>query len=292
MSSRTDNRHRVATICRRATGLPLHVCHRWAAEGIITRAQPVPDAVDASQRAFEAQIVLVLADRLRHEQVDGALFGFTRAEPTGAGLILHLHPVTADRVVAELLPRIDTRYGGMRGVAGLRLTGEPGRWQLSGLADGTEVRLRHPHPAWTPFLPEDEADTTYLWRRNPRRLHGIETNRPLDGWGEARDWLLSRLLRRNSLVNEAGAAHGWANTYTHGSRGVVIEWCCAVSADHLARGLVRSGLTAVPASLAGTEEPDHAELARYGQLHLGDAVVTVRQGGCAEQRPVLKGRVR
>ncbi|MCX4781247.1 hypothetical protein [Streptomyces sp. NBC_01264] len=229
---------------------------------------------------------------MRHEQVDGALLGFTRAEPTPGGLVLSLHPTTADRVVAELLPRIGTMYGGMRGIAGLRLTGGPGRWRLSGLLDGTHIGLVHPQPGWVPVLPDDQTDTAYLWRRNPRRLHGIEVDRGHDSWGEARDRLLSRLLRRVSLVNEAGAAHGWANTYTHGSRGVVIEWCCAVSTAHMADCLVRSGLTAVPADLTGTEEPDRVDLARFGQLHLGDALATVRQGNCAEQRPVLKGRVR
>lgn len=252
----------------------------------------MPDATDAGRRAFEAQVALVLADRLRHEQVDGALLGFTRAQPTPDGLVLSLHPITADRVVAELLPRIDTRYGGMRGVAGLRLTGGPGRWRLAGLLGDTHIRLMHPDPAWMPVLPDDQPDLTYLWRRRPRSLHGIEAGRPHDRWGEARDWLLSRLLRRTSLVNEAGAGHGWANTYTHGSRGVVIEWCCAISTDHMARCLVRSGLLAVPPGLTGVEEPGREDLARFGQLRLGDALVTVRQASCAEERPVLKGRVR
>ncbi|MFF3211592.1 hypothetical protein ACFYYB_13155 [Streptomyces sp. NPDC002886] len=292
MSKRTDNRHRIATICSRATGLPLNVCHQWAASGLITRAQPVPDAVDVEQRAFEAQLVLVLADRLRHEQVDGALLGFTRVDPAPGRLSLKLHPAMADRVVAELLPRIDARYGGMRGVAGLRLMGSPGLWRLSRLASDVHIRLLHPHPAWTPILPEDDKEVTYLWRRNPRRLHGIEARLPERGWGEERDWLLSRLLRRNMLVNQAGAAHGWANTYTTGSRGVVIEWCCAISRDHMARRLVRSGLTAVPPGMPGGQPPDHEHLARYGQLHLGEALVTVRQGSCPEQRPVSPGRYR
>ncbi|MCY0931799.1 hypothetical protein OTB20_37595 [Streptomyces sp. H27-H1] len=290
MSSRTDNRHRAASICRRATGLPLHVCHRWAAEGLITRVQPVPDAVDGGQRAFEAGVVLVLADRLRHEQVEGALLGFTRAEPGPGGLTLSLHPAMADRVVAELLPRIDTEYGGMRGVAGLRLTGGPGQWHLSGLLTGARIRLMHPHPEWTPLLPDDGVGTSYLWRRDPSRLHGIETGRPYDRWGEARDWLLSRLLRRVSLINEAGAAHGWANTYTHGNRGVVVE-CCAVSGQHMTRSLLRSGLTMVPPDLTGGHEPDEVATA-HGQLGLGDALVTVRQAGCAARPQILRGRTR
>ncbi|MFG2748740.1 hypothetical protein [Streptomyces xanthophaeus] len=292
MSSRTDNRHRVATICRRATGLPHHVCRRWAEDGLITRHQPVPDAHDPAQRAFEAQIVLVLAERLRHEQLDGALLGFTGAVPAPDGLDLSLHPAMADRVVAELLPRIDTTYGGLRGVAGLRVTGGAGSWELSGLADGGHIRLLHPRPAWTPVLPDDGAGLTYLWRRRPRGLHGIEAGASDGVPDEARDRLLSRLLRRISLVNEAGAAHGWANTYTHGSRGVVIEWCCAVSTERMAHRLVRSGLTARPPGRSEDEESGRADMTQYGRLRLGDALVTVRQAPCAERMPVLKGRVR
>ncbi|MFJ8018205.1 hypothetical protein [Streptomyces sp. NPDC096339] len=293
MSKRTNNRHRVATICRRATGLPHHICHRWAGEGLITRTQPVPDAARAAQRAFEAHVVLVLADRLRHEQAGGALLGFTRAEPTSEGLVLTVHPAMADRVVSELLPRLDTRYGGLRGVPGLRLVGGPGRWSLSGLVDDTCIRLVHPDPTWMPTLPGDQADTAYVWRRSPRRPEGIETESPHASWGEARDWLISRLLRRSSLVNEAGAAHGWANTYTHGSRGVVIEWCCAMGSAQMAERLVRSGLTAVPPGWTGDQDPEAGNWTRYGKLQLGEALVTVRQAPCAEQpMRALRGGVR
>ncbi|MEV6732426.1 MULTISPECIES: hypothetical protein [unclassified Streptomyces] len=88
MSRRTDNRHRVATICREATGLAHHTCMQWAADGLITRHQPVPDAATAEQRAFEARVALVLGNALRDSQIDSAVLGYIRAEPLPEELTL------------------------------------------------------------------------------------------------------------------------------------------------------------------------------------------------------------
>ncbi|MER7760937.1 hypothetical protein [Streptomyces sp. NPDC097619] len=282
MSRRTHNRHRIAVICRAATGLPHLTCLRWATEGLIDRYQPVPDADLPGQRAFEARLVLSLVDALRHEQVEGALLGFTASEPSREGLTLTLHPAMADRVLAAALPRRDMLYGGLRGVPGLRLTGSPGRWWLRGLLDGARVRLRHPDPFWRPVLPQGAPDLVHVWRQSPRHPHGSElpAHRPLR---HGQDWLLSRALRRPRLVNGAGAAHGWANTYAHGSRGITIEWCCAMPASDMARLLVRSGLTAEAEGLPPTKRPQRENWSAYGLLELGEAVLTVRQGHCAER---------
>lgn len=224
MSRRTDNRHRVATICREATGLPHHTCMRWAADGLITRRQPVPDAADEQQRTFEALVVAELADGLRgHELRDGALLGFTRARPEPGGLTLSLHPATADRVLGTLLPRIDEHQGGLRGVPGLRLVPRSGTWLLTRVQGRAAIHLIHPAADWRPALPEHGEGLTQLWRRDRHRMHPAEAAdwEQRSGAGHdhgvpAQNCLNSRLLRRPLLLAAAGAAHGSANVYTHG----------------------------------------------------------------------------
>ncbi|MFG2996036.1 hypothetical protein [Streptomyces sp. NPDC048340] len=282
MSRRTDNRHRVATLCREATGLAHHTCLKWAAAGLITRQQPVPDAVGAEQRTFESQLVLELADRLRHEQVDGAVLGFTHARPTRSGLVLGLHPATADAVVAAVLPRLDEHYGGLRGVPGLRLSPQGGEWVLTRARGEALVRLVHPRADWAPRLPGHGDGLTQLWRSHRHGVHPAEE-------AEERRWvpdsggaLLSRVLRRPLLVNAAGTAHGWANTYHHGRRSLVIEWCCAMDAPELESRLRRSGL-AEPVPRTSPEAGD-GRADPPGRISLGGASLTVRRGPCGEAR--------
>lgn len=285
MSSRTDNRHRAATICREATGLPHHLCMKWAAEGLITRSLPVPDAASAEQRAFEAQILTELASELRDDHVDGAVFGFRRSVPTSSGLLLDLQPTMADRVLTAVLPRIDEHYGGLRGVPGLRLTPQGGEWLLSRVTGAATVRLRCPEADWQPSLPGHGDGLTQLWRRNRHRLHPAEAAE-LAGWplrgGEpgragAQDWLNSRMLRRPGLVNAAASAHGSARTYTHGREDLVVEWCCAVKAVDMERRLRRSGLAARP---HGVEENPRDVPWFPGEIAMGGAFVSLRSGSC------------
>ncbi|MFE9927596.1 hypothetical protein [Streptomyces sp. NPDC005533] len=286
MSRRTDNRHRVATICREATGLAHHTCLRWAEAGLITRRQPVPEPEDEAQRTLESLLVAELADGLReHECRDGALFGFTAARPAGAGLALVLHPAMADRVLSTVLPRVDERYGGLRGVPGLRIAPTGCTWALTQLQSRATVAVVHPDPDWRPLLPEHGAGLTQLWRRNRHRLHPAEAAelRGRAGAGEgpgsarAQDWLNSRLLRRPGLLGAAGAAHGSANVYTHGGGDVVVEWCCGVERDELERRLRRSGLAERPGRIAERlrDRPWFP-----GEIAMGGAFVTLRRGPC------------
>ncbi|MGZ9933578.1 hypothetical protein ACXNSR_27295 [Streptomyces sp. NC-S4] len=285
MSRRTDNRHRVATICREATGLPHRACLGWAESGLITRHRPVPEPEDEAQRILESLLVAELADGLReHECRDGALFGFTAARPAPAGLALVLQPAMADRVLSAVLPRIDEHYGGLRGVPGLRIAPVGRSWALNQLPSRATVTLVHPDPDWRPLLPEHGDGLTQLWRRNRHRLHPVEAAElggRADAGGDpgsvmAQDWLNSRLLRRPGLLSAAGAAHGSANVYTHGGD-VVVEWCCGVERDELERRLRRSGLA---------ERPDRiAERLRDqpwfpGEIAMGGAFVTLRRGPC------------
>ncbi|MER5934479.1 hypothetical protein [Streptomyces sp. NPDC002054] len=281
MSRRTDNHHRVATICREATGLPHHVCLRWVAEGVITRRQPVPDAAgnQALQRTTEALIVEELCRGLREEdQRDGALLGFTHARPGPDGLLLGLHPAMADRVLALVLPRLDELYGGLRGVPGLRLVPQGGEWILTQVRGHAVIRLVHPDPVWRPRLPEHAPGLTQLWRRGRRRPHPAEAAElERVRQGGAQDWLNSRVLRRPRLLAAAGAAHGTANVYTHGGGDVVVEWCCAIEPAELEERLRRSGLAVRPPDV----EEDPRDRARPpGVIAMGGARVSVRQAPC------------
>ncbi len=287
MSRRTDNRHRVATICREATGLPHRTCLGWAEAGLITRHQPVPEPEDEAQRTLESLLVAELADGLReHERRDGALFGFTAARPARAGLALVLHPAMADRVLSTVLPRIDEHYGGLRGVPGLRIAPMGCRWSLNQLQSRATVAVVHPDPDWRPLLPEHGDGLTQLWRRNRHRLHPVEAAELGGRAGaggdpgsvRAQDWLNSRLLRRPGLLGAAGAAHGSANVYTHGGGDVVVEWCCGVERDELERRLRRSGLAERPYRIAERlrDQPWFP-----GEIAMGGAFVTLRRGPCS-----------
>ncbi|MGW7451896.1 hypothetical protein [Streptomyces sp. NPDC054787] len=286
MSRRTDNNHRAATICRKATGLPHRTCLGWAETGLIDYRQPVPDAEDDAQRLFESLLVAELADGLREgERRDGALFGFTSARPARTGLSLGLHPAMADRVLSTVLPRVDEHYGGLRGVPGLRIVPMGRSWALTHVRGRAAVHLVHPDPDWRPVLPEHGDGLTQLWRRNRHRLHPAEAADLRERAGAAadpatataQDWLNSRLLRRPRLLGEAGAAHGSANVYTHGGGDVVVEWCCAVERDELERRLRRSGLAQRPGRISERlrDQPWFP-----GEIAMGGAFVTLRRGPC------------
>ncbi|MFD9354929.1 hypothetical protein [Streptomyces sp. NPDC060031] len=272
MSKRTDNRHRVATICREATGLPHHTCMEWAADGLISRLQPVPDARGADQRALEAEMLVNLANGLRHDQLDGAVLGLVRAVPHPEGPEFWVHPEMGAQVLSVLLPRIDSSRTGY-GLPGLRAVREGGRVRLWSLRRNASVVLVHPDPEWAAYLDEPACEE-HIWWHNRDRMHPAEATWHVGSREPApdRDRLLSRLIRRPRLVNATGSAHGWANTYSRGDRELSIEWCCSVEVDDLARRLRRSGLTA---------GQDGRARAGSGRLAFGDAAVIVRKGPCA-----------
>ncbi|MFI5864797.1 hypothetical protein [Streptomyces sp. NPDC051546] len=278
------NRHRAAELCTRATGVPHRVALGWASQGLITRECAIPDAEDPEQRSFEARVALVLGNALRDSQSDAALLGFTGAWPTGSGLVLHVHPDMDHRVIHELTPRFDAGLGRIRGVPGLRLD-----WQsdsgiiLRCVAGGSAIRLSRSQPAWQCALPCDGDGLTYVGRYRQEPLHPTE-RQELDDWyagslaghdPTARDWLLSRLLRRPLLVNSAGTAHGSANTYSHGYEDLVIEWCCGPDADVVEAQLRRSGLAAPPPRSGYGVDVERLP----GVINLGEARVIVRSHG-------------
>ncbi|MER5731733.1 hypothetical protein ABT084_25930 [Streptomyces sp. NPDC002138] len=273
MSRRTDNRHRAATLCREATGLPHHVCMKWAADGLISRGRPVPDAESAAQRAFEARVVVALAEALAQERTNGTLFGITGVRPTAAGLGIGLHPDVSHRVFAALMPVLDAATGTLRGVPGLRRDhrGEDGL-HLRCAAGGGAIRILPSSPAW--HRPSSRSGAVALGDRDAP-LHGAERAR-LDLWArgpDARDRLLSRVLRRPLVLNAAGAPHGRANTYGHARSDLVIEWDADPGIAVVERRLRRSGLAA-PAP--GTGPP---ELSSAGIITLGGAKLLLRTVG-------------
>ncbi|MCE0446703.1 MULTISPECIES: hypothetical protein [Streptomyces] len=282
MSKKQDNFGRAARACHRATGVQYNRCWEWAQTGRISRRLPVPDARSPEQRRFEALIAHTLTDPLRDGQLDGAVLGFQGALPDGDRLTLSLHPTMANVVVAALLPRFDAFYGGIRGVPGLRLERRHGAWALVDATSSAVVCLRHADPGWQPSLPGRDRGITRIWADAPTRLSRPEGDE-LAEWvsdgrtrprAAARDLLFSRVLRRPLLINTAARSHGWANTYTHHTHDIVIEWCCGVPATDVADALRRSGMTAeregVDSSPSGHREP-HPE-----RIDLGDASIVLR----------------
>lgn len=255
MSHRTQA-HRPATVCHRATGTQYRECLAWEEAELISSRQPVPDAVSPDQRRFEAMIVLVLARALRDFQLDGALLGFQQAEPAPDGIGLHPHDVMANRVIGELLPRL-TDDGELRGVPGLRARWHHGAIVLYDLTAGAQVRV-----IWPRRLPPAAADLESpgraLWRRDrldPHEAAGralwsgeaySNPRRPAAAEAAARDWLLSRLLRRVALVNRGASAHGYANTYSHGDEDLIIESCCGTDPAEIKRLLSQSKMDEPP----------------------------------------------
>lgn len=290
MSRRTDNRHRAATICREATGLPHHLCMRWAKDGLITRRQPVPDTEHPGQLTLEAELFGELAEALPAEHEDGAVLGLTRVRPSGASLVLGLRPERADTVLAAVLPRIDAS-GAVRGVPGLRLVPHGGEWWLTRAADAAFVRLVHPRPGWEPLLPGHGDGLTQLWRSHRHGLHPAETARLMDrateGAAVDRDRLFSRLLRRLGLINQAGARHGYVNLSTEGRYDLAVACCCGSEATKLVHGLRQSGLAA-PAGATGADDADDA-IAYAGVIQVGEACVSVLHASCGSYPTGLPG---
>ncbi|MFF4157508.1 hypothetical protein [Streptomyces sp. NPDC001678] len=277
--SNTSNRERAAKACAGATGVPLGRCRKWAREGLISPHQPVPDASSAPQRQLEAFAANTLANTFRDHQLDGSVLGVVKAEPSSDSLDLQLHPVMANHVIAALLPRVDWEYGGLEGVPGLRPRDRAGQLVLEDVSGRAALRITQPAGERL-RLPQGRRGELAMWRKSPRRLHGSEEP-DLSSWQSgsrqrersfARDYLLSRMLRRPRLLNRAAKAHGFANSYTHGYSDLVVEWCCAASVEEMASLLRRSGLTAQPASLvcATTES-------FLGNLDLGPSRVVIRR---------------
>jgi hypothetical protein len=256
--SQRTRAHRPAVLCSKATGTRYRRCLAWEEAGLISFRQPVPDALSPDQRRFEAMIALVLAEALRDRQLDGALLGFHRVEPAPDGISLYPHPAMANRVISELLPRLDDEYyGDLRGVPGLRARWRQGVIVLYDLTTSAQVHVIWPGRP-TSIAAALEPPSRALWRHD--RLDTEEAadrarwtgeayknpRRPLAAEAAARDWLLSRVLRRVAMVNRGASRHGFANTYSHHRDDLIVESCCGTDPAEIKRLLCQSGIAASP----------------------------------------------
>lgn len=271
----------VAKLCSNATGTPLRDCLTWAEQGFLSKELSVPDGGSERQRSLEAFIANVLANALRDTQLDGVALGLVRVDPFPTQPVFHLQPEMAGAVVRELLPRYDRTFGGIRGVPGLRPAKIAGQsLVLHQLPSRASVQLRHPDPKWDSWLDSNKAGLRPLSKENPELLHYNERSELVDWleednphahqWRQDRDRLLSRLLRRPGLLNIADRPHPEVNTYTHGYRDIIFEWCCGTETISTVQGLSQSGVHPPPM------ETGDVPIESLGILGLGDARAYLR----------------
>jgi hypothetical protein len=296
------NHYQAAITCSKLTGTGYGRCVQMEKQGLISPRCPVPDASTADQRSFEALMVHVMANALSERQL-GAAFGFASAFPGTNHITLVLHTEMAGRVLWELLPRLDTEYACVRGVPGMRVELRTDRIVLHDLLSHACVHLARSayprammhnllpleRPLWTAGntgLSEAEAAARASWAL-------AETSREI--WHKtARDWLLSRMLRRPVLANMTCNRHGWASTYADDREDLAIEWCCEESPAALARRFRNAGVIARPDDpLLGPLRPSRL-LPPGGpiqEVRLGHAKVTFRHGDCSRVSPIQGLRI-
>ncbi|MBU7598380.1 hypothetical protein JGS22_012320 [Streptomyces sp. P38-E01] len=287
---------RAAEVCATATGWKRERCEEWAAQGFLTTDRPVPDGYDAEQRSLEAHAANVLGNELSDGQLDGKVLGITRLRPAPNCPTLVLQPQMANAVLAALLPRHESAFGGLKGIPGLRIA-RLGRNSVILERVGTRTRrarleLRSQHTGWQPRLPTDRRteegeEIRQLWNSDGSLLPVEEES--LDLWNNwpgsrtqirvDRDWVLSRMLRRSCLLNKVASAHGWANTYTHGYDDLVLEWCCGIDLVELRELLAQSGLLRLPPALTAETlfTPEFTALDDLDTLLIGSGLASLRR---------------
>ncbi|MFJ8729758.1 hypothetical protein [Streptomyces bauhiniae] len=127
-------------------------------------------------------------------------------------------------------------------------------------------------------LPSARDGEALLWKRIPGGVSSDEREE-VDEWLDsktigdldARDALLSRILRHPEVVNRAAEPHGFANCYVHHPGDLVIEWCCGDSAEALCANLLAK-------DFAEGLSPDKAvELYSQYSVGFGDGTVILRR---------------
>ncbi|MFE9373382.1 hypothetical protein ACFYM2_26945 [Streptomyces sp. NPDC006711] len=245
--SRSRNATKLAKSIVRRTSLKQSTASRLAKQAHMHLGSPVADSPDPLQRRLEAYVAHVLADGLRDHQLNGALLGVRRAELRDQNLKLQLEPDMANEVLRILLPRFDHSYGGVRGVAGLRVRGNERCLDLYDATTAAQVTVARSDGG--PIrLPSARDNEVLLWKRVPGGSSRDEQQEAED-WTASRgiedlrvrDLLFSRLLRCPELVNGTAAPHGFANCYTHHPGDLVIEWCCGESVEALCAHLLAHG---------------------------------------------------
>ena len=101
----------------------------------------------------------------------------------------------------------------------------------------------------------------------------------------ARDWLLSRVLRRVALVNLGASPHGFANTYSHIDHDLIVESCCGTHPAKMKRLMSQSGMAVPPED--SLLEALEAPLPGTGEISLASRVgVTFR---CLQDEEYTQG---
>lgn len=237
------SRESSAAICADATGVDYRTCLEWRKSNRIGRKQPIPDARSAAQRSFEAHLAFRLAIGLCDRQIDGAVLGVVKSVPSADHLELELHPQMAKRALLVLLPSYYSEQDYYDGVPGLRREPDADTLVLRDIPTNSQVRVsglpvgvirsallagaRKGVARQDTILLKKEMRQRARWSKAAR---GEEERQVV-----ARDWLLSRLLRRPVLLGEIGAAHGWVNSYAHNVNDVVLEWCCGPDPQIISR---------------------------------------------------------
>jgi len=145
----------------------------------------------------------------------------------------------------------------LRGVPGLRA-----RWHLGAVVLYDLMSHARVHVIWPRHSPPGAADLESpgraLWRHGQLDTEEVtdrarwtgetysNSRRPLAAEAAARDWLLSRVLRRVALVNRGASPHGFANTYSHNDHDLIVESCCGTDPAKIKRLLSQSGLAEPP----------------------------------------------
>ena len=122
--------------------------------------------------------------------------------------------------------------------------------------------------------------TGWIRKKRPAEPAGLgeaynNPRRPLAAEAAARDWLLSRVVRRVALVNRGASPHGFANTYSHGDGDLIVESCCGTDPAEIKRLLCQSRMAESPEDplLEALEAPRQGA----GEISLGSHIgVTFR----------------
>lgn len=134
--------HQTAKLTRKLTGMRHSHALHMARIGATERHRPVPDALTADQRAFEARLAFALVDAFPdYLQPHGFPWGIATVTSSPTSLDIHPAPGTTEHLLGALVPYHDRRYGGIRGASGARVTiTEDGWWILRDLhTAATEV---------------------------------------------------------------------------------------------------------------------------------------------------------
>ncbi|MEU8514135.1 hypothetical protein AB0C76_21465 [Kitasatospora sp. NPDC048722] len=222
--SASDNVTRLARRIQKLTGLQYCRARELAQQVRVFAKHPVPDAETAAQVHLEAVVVHAFADALRSRNVDFAVFGVVGSGIAEDGLTVRLDSSVGTDLVARLLLYWDVRQFAVRASpvhGGITVCGRSGPERITFVNDDGTPLVFDPER----LLPSDMA-----------RVHGYP------GRPGPHELLLSRLLRRPTLLNQTAALHGTVRCHARSTAALVIEWCCGDTFETLFATLLAHGV--------------------------------------------------